>query len=648
MNLKNAKVIAISITLAFALLCFSVFLFRNAILHHFVGSAQKTVYAKYKLELKFKSIYFSKFDAIAFENVELKDSTSNEIFSVEHANIEVLLPSLLLARVRIKSIDASNIKLYIFDKNGLLNLKKIKAINSKGHTKALSKEFILTKAIKYLAVFSSTYISIKQTELILKDTIGSEQILIPQLELNHGIFAASFSNKLLEDTLNAAGTFDINNKRLECTLSHTSETIGAFTFLRKSYNLNLSFDSVYFNTKWDVKNNRVDFKQNSKLKNLQIEHWRLAQQPIVFDDLNSEISGSISEQKLQVDSTSIIQVKRMPLHFFTYAEKQDSNFYISLKVEMPEIEANDFFISLPDGMFNSLKGISCIGKLAYRLNFKVDSKNLDALVFESEMKKKNFSLNHFGAEKLTKINDDFLHEVFMDEKLVRKIFVGKSNFNFTPYSAISPYLIASVLQSEDPSFLQHAGFVESAFREAIIQDIKERRFARGGSTITMQLVKNVFLSRDKNISRKVEEALIVYLLENLRLVSKERMLEVYLNIIEWGPNIYGIGEAANFYFNKKPSALNLQESIFLAGIIPNPKYFKYQVDSTGKFKPHFERFAHILMNRMLLRNRIADNDTAMFLPEVKFYGTALKYISPADFDSLQKDDLMIENVLPPE
>jgi membrane peptidoglycan carboxypeptidase len=91
---------------------------------------------------------------------------------------------------------------------------------------------------------------------------------------------------------------------------------------------------------------------------------------------------------------------------------------------------------------------------------------------------------------------------------------------------MSPYLPQAVLQAEDPFFMHHRGFLQESFRESIAKNYKEHRFARGGSTISMQLVKNVYLSRDKTISRKAEEALIVYLIENLGLVPKERMLEV--------------------------------------------------------------------------------------------------------------------------
>jgi membrane peptidoglycan carboxypeptidase len=228
------------------------------------------------------------------------------------------------------------------------------------------------------------------------------------------------------------------------------------------------------------------------------------------------------------------------------------------------------------------------------------------------------------------MNGPFTYAAYDKDRFVRNIEISESNPAFTPLNRISDYLVKSVLQSEDPSFMLHRGFLPESFRESVVKNYKEKRFARGGSTISMQLVKNVFLSRDKTISRKAEEALIVYLIENLRLVSKERMLEVYLNVIEWGPNVYGIGEAARFYFNKRPAELNLQESVFLAGIIPAPKYFKYQFDKEGKMKPYLSGYFRILTGRMASKGWINPVDTIGLQPDVKLSGPALRMIVPAD------------------
>ena len=161
-----------------------------------------------------------------------------------------------------------------------------------------------------------------------------------------------------------------------------------------------------------------------------------------------------------------------------------------------------------------------------------------------------------------------------------------------------------------------------AFRESIITNIKERKFAMGGSTISMQLVKNVFLNRNKTIARKIEEALLVWLIENQGLSTKERMFEVYLNIIEWGPLIYGANEAARFYFKKDASKLTLAESIFLASIIPRPKWFKYNFTETGHLREFQAAYFSLLSEKMLTRGLITQHDYDQLVPDVELKGAA--------------------------
>jgi len=117
----------------------------------------------------------------------------------------------------------------------------------------------------------------------------------------------------------------------------------------------------------------------------------------------------------------------------------------------------------------------------------------------------------------------------------------------------------------------------------------------------MQLVKNVFLNRNKTMMRKFEEIVLVWLMESSRAVSKDRMLEIYLNVIEWGKNVYGIDEAANYYFGKKPIDLNIGESLYLSSIVPRPKTGLGSFDYTGHLKPwvqrHFNTYGYIMMKR---------------------------------------------------
>jgi membrane peptidoglycan carboxypeptidase len=178
------------------------------------------------------------------------------------------------------------------------------------------------------------------------------------------------------------------------------------------------------------------------------------------------------------------------------------------------------------------------------------------------------------------------------------------------------------MTSEDGGFYLHRGFIQDSFRESIITNIKEGRFVRGGSTISMQLIKNVFLSRNKTIVRKLEEALIVWLIENQQVCSKERMYEVYLNIIEWGPLIYGANEASRFYFNKDASKLTLAEAIFMASIIPRPKYFKYNFDENGHLRASMADYYRLVSTKMLNKGWITLQDFDRLVPDVELKGPA--------------------------
>jgi membrane peptidoglycan carboxypeptidase len=175
------------------------------------------------------------------------------------------------------------------------------------------------------------------------------------------------------------------------------------------------------------------------------------------------------------------------------------------------------------------------------------------------------------------------------------------------------------MHAEDAGFMHHLGFIPEAFRRSLAQNILERRFARGGSTLSMQLVKNVFLNHNKTISRKLEEIMIVWLIETCRLTSKRRMFEVYMNVIEWGPNVYGVTEASRYYFAKEPSELNLGECVFLSCIISAPKQARNHFSGT-QIRPAFYAFYREACKRMLQRGWITPDEAALGNPDIAIRG----------------------------
>jgi monofunctional biosynthetic peptidoglycan transglycosylase len=140
---------------------------------------------------------------------------------------------------------------------------------------------------------------------------------------------------------------------------------------------------------------------------------------------------------------------------------------------------------------------------------------------------------------------------------------------WVPLADISENLVQAVLLGEDANFFGHSGFDFYEIRESLEKNIERRRFARGASTITQQLAKNLFLSTEKTLTRKLKEALLTHRLE--RELSKRRILEIYLNVIEWGDGVYGAEAAARTYFGKSSSQVDVAEAALLAAMIPNPR-----------------------------------------------------------------------------
>lgn len=142
---------------------------------------------------------------------------------------------------------------------------------------------------------------------------------------------------------------------------------------------------------------------------------------------------------------------------------------------------------------------------------------------------------------------------------------------WVPLSRVSPYLIQAVLISEDDKFWNHEGFDYEAIQKAIEKDIKARKFKMGASTVSQQLSRNLYLSPSKTPLRKIGEAVITWRME--RVLSKRRILELYLNVVEWGEGVFGIEAASRHYYGKSSSDLTPVESARLAAILPNPRRY---------------------------------------------------------------------------
>jgi hypothetical protein len=615
------------------------FSLRNTLLQSVFSRIKDRFYQSYGVRLSTASLRFSGFDCILFKQFVLQPDKADTLLQFNELECNVSFTELLSGTIGFDEIKGSGANLNLINHGERNNLRFLAKIN----TKIYKQTYFAGINFRDQKSISSKFLHVLQTAFYLKDIsitysdTVTETLFLSHAEYDRNTFSALLINVSTADSIEFYGKVLQEDKSYHLTIQRVAKSNTYLPFFNREGGLKCTFESASATISLMRNNDEIQISTDCEARNLQLNHWRLAKEDVGFT--NPRFSGicKIGNEVIELDSSSTFYLQGVPFKMYAkYSTVQGKS--LSLNIQMPEIDSDSFFNALPKGMFGTLKGISCTGKLAYQMKFFLDTQQPDSLTFFSSLTGKNFHLNRFGAENYARINGPFVYEAYDKDRFVRKILVSPENYAFTPLNGMGDYLIKAVLQSEDPSFMQHRGFLPEAFRESIVKNYKQKRFARGGSTISMQLVKNVFLNRDKTISRKVEEALIVSLIENLRLVSKERMLEVYLNVIEWGPNVYGIGEASRFYFNKQPKDLTLQESVFLAGIIPAPKHFRYQFDKQGKLKPSLGGYFRILSTRMASKGWISSADT-IGLRDLRLRGPALNLILPQDSVEIDTEDL---------
>lgn len=184
---------------------------------------------------------------------------------------------------------------------------------------------------------------------------------------------------------------------------------------------------------------------------------------------------------------------------------------------------------------------------------------------------------------------------------------------YVPLGEISPHVVNAIIVSEDGSFYEHHGFDWFEIKQTIEKNLEVMDYSRGGSTITQQLAKNVFLSAEKSLLRKIREAILTVQIE--KQFSKRQILEKYLNVVEFGPKIFGVKSAARHYFNKSPGELDILESAFLAFLLPSPKRHNqsFMVKNLTPFAR--KRLAQIIA-RMARFRKITDDEKIVSLEKL--------------------------------
>src|SRR5690606_14971041 len=239
------------------------------------------------------------------------------------------------------------------------------------------------------------------------------------------------------------------------------------------------------------------------------------------------------------------------------------------RLVMPKVRCQEFLDAIPAELIPSLQGFELKGDFEFEIDADVDFSDLDALTLAAKLKPETCKpVKVPPLVAASRLNGALVHRVVMRDGSERSVDVREGSEAFTALDQISPYMVAAVMTTEDGGFWRHKGFITSQFRAALRRNLEAGKIRLGASTITMQMVKNVLLSHERTLSRKLQEIFLTWYVEQS--LSKQRIMELYLNVIEFGPGVYGVTRAAAHYFGKLPLELTPPEAAYLALMLPSP------------------------------------------------------------------------------
>lgn len=646
MRTRKQKLILLAkiVGFAFVLALILMIVFRDTLLHEALDVVAKKMERDYDSQFSVKKAGFTGLTEVELEEIVLVPHKKDTLFRIQHIKTGVSFWHLFTGTIRLQSLKMDNGFVQLVKNEQGRNFdaflrKKDTADTGEKPNYAKLVYRILNRGLNLIPTdMHLENLALRMNDMGRLTVLDLRSLSLENKELESAI---AVRTNTFQQRWRIKGFADPRNKQTDLRFFNIDTGRIKVPYLDERFGLTSSFDSIRLNvSRIDMDGGELHVDGFTSISNLTINHPKIAHKDVVIEKARFDYNFLFGEHFVAIDSSSTAQLNQLVCHPYLSYNNETDKIY-TLKVDIPKMKAQDFINSLPQGLFTHFVGMEATGSFDYRLNFSFNKNKPGTVILESNLNKYGLSITKYGEANLNKLNGEFTYRAIINNTPQRPVFVGASNPTYTPLNQISPYLRKCVLTTEDPSFFSHKGFIKEAFKQSIVKNIRTRKFSRGGSTISMQLIKNVFLTREKTLSRKLEEILLVYILENNRIVSKERMLEVYFNIIEWGPNIYGIGEASAFYFQKTPAELSLNECLFLANIIPSPRKFMYQFDAEGNLKAFTRSRDKQLKNIMMRRGLIAPDDTIGQQP-VHVNGNARSFLKIIEQNPAVQDSTSIE------
>jgi hypothetical protein len=353
--------------------------------------------------------------------------------------------------------------------------------------------------------------------------------------------------------------------------------------------------------------------------------------------LRVTVNGALTQERsagmLRLADSTQVTFGRLPVTLGGSLEQRGPR--LSFRLAADGITEERILASMPREALGPLTGLTVRGSFDYRLALDLDLARPDSVRFAADVIPHGLFLDSARTTlDLFRLEQPFLATIHLPhERLVIREMSSLNPF-FRPLEAIDSTLVHAVLTNEDGGFFRHRGFNPGAIQLAIAFNVKAGAWRRGAGTVTMQLVRNLWLGHARTLSRKAQEVVLAWVLEHLTGVSKSRLLELYLNIIEWGPEVHGAAEATHYYFDEDPARVTVDEALFLATVVPAPTRWRYRFAPDGSLRPFERAQMHFIGRAMIAKGWL---DPALLPPadslSVTLRGRAHEELFPVDSTS---------------
>ena len=354
-----------------------------------------------------------------------------------------------------------------------------------------------------------------------------------------------------------------------------------------------------------AKSGRVAVSGKMRFDKLSLFHPKLSRHPILDLKLSTDVSAELDlAAKRFILRHLVLGLGKLTVQIDGQAQRREGSAVLDLHLRAGPLACQTVLDSIPVALVPELQGFKLRGTFKTDLRAHIDYARLEELTLEGRV-----GINRCRVRRAPpRVRAENLREPF--EHIVEpvpgqevKLAIGPESPDYAPYALVSPHVISAFLTTEDAGFFRHRGFIPSQFRSALARNLDRGGFRFGASTITMQLVKNVLLSHEKTLSRKLQELFLTWYLE--RRLDKQRLMEIYLNVIEFGPGIYGIGNASRRLFGKPPTDITPLEAAYLSTILPSPvrRYVHY---CRGELSPKWDRYVRRVLRRMHAKGFVSD------------------------------------------